>query len=146
MKRKSLAIITSVFVISAIIAASLLLHTQSTSEIRQNLKNDLSATTANPDGNNEKSSEPQNRGDVSKDQNLGMDNAQAADSIRDDASDAYAQGVLDANTNRNSQPRLPYPLPDGRIFLNSEPPYAYIPTCTSEKSPKIPLMPVEPDI
>lgn len=51
----------------------------------------------------------------------------------------------DTTNEENPQTELPPPIPDGRIFLNSEPPYGYTPTCTSKNLTEIPIIPIEPE-
>jgi len=50
--------------------------------------------------------------------------------------------VSDGTGSENAS--MPTPFPDGRIFMQGEPPYGYLPTC-GPKDVVMPFIPVEPD-
>lgn len=48
-------------------------------------------------------------------------------------------------SSQDKDPANATPLPDGRIYLGADAPYAYIPTCTNKGASRMPIAPPEPE-
>jgi hypothetical protein len=142
MKRKTLAVILAMCVIFATTSACLASYTRSTNKTSKISKDNYLNINTDTDGNEKKSH--QNTGiDVSSGQNNNIDDAPATNNLQGETSNELAEDSVETSNDENFQQELPLPLPDGRIFLNSGPPYAYTPTCTPKEPPITPILPPE---
>lgn len=135
MKRKAIAPIIVICILIAAVSTSWAFHAQPTKETLKN------AEENNLNMNKTESYDKQmNACDGQKED---TNNQSAIDNSQKDTS-KYTDNPLETDNNENPQPQPPLPIPDGRIFLNFGPPYAYTPTCTP-KEPTVPLIPLEPE-
>ncbi|MBX5328585.1 MAG: hypothetical protein QHH18_07610 [Candidatus Bathyarchaeota archaeon] len=135
MKKKTIAPILIMCILTAAVSTSLAFYAQPTKEtLRNTEKSDLDINKA---ADNDKH---MNTYDEQKQE---TSNQPTVDNSQEDIP-KYTDNSFETDNNENSQQQPPLPMPDGRIFLNFGPPYAYTPTCTP-KEPTIPLIPLEPE-
>ncbi|MEM3458928.1 MAG: hypothetical protein QXN36_08625 [Candidatus Bathyarchaeia archaeon] len=135
MKEKSIAAILLTGILIAVVSTSLAFYDQQTRETLRNTEENYLNVNKVADNDEQM--------DTYDGQKQGTSNQSTIYNPQEDIP-KYADNSFEADNNKNFQTQLPLPMPDGRIFLDSEPPYAYTPTCMP-KEPKIPLIPLEPE-
>jgi len=65
--------------------------------------------------------------------------------INQSAAASDASSPNPGGSSQDKDPANATPLPDGRIYLGADAPYAYIPTCTHKGASRMPIAPPEPE-
>lgn len=146
MKKIILAITATTLILSIIISACLISHTQSINVVHE--------TSEIPDENQQATSVETTENDEKPQENIGINASRnQAYNINDVKEVENPQSTISnespqnrANINQDEITWTDTCPPDGRIYYpTQEPPYAYTPTYTPTKWIKLPVIPIEPN-
>ncbi len=145
MKKIILAITATTLILSIMISACLISHTQSINVVHETSEisdENQQATSLETTENDEK---PQDSGETSTshNQDCNLNDTEETENMQGAALNDSSESPTSISQDENAWTDTP--PPDGRVYWTPEPPYAYIPTYTPKERTRIPIIPIEPN-